>query len=53
MAQEELPTKNGKLFVKFGKINLNTHGRFPVFWVSEIDKFEVYNATTQDLSKYF
>ena len=51
--QESLPTRNGKLFVKFGKINLNLHGKFPVFWVSEIEKFEEFTGTSQDLSKYF
>ena len=50
---ETLPQKSGKLKVRFGKINLNRQGRYPVFWVSEIAEFVAYSTVSQNLDKYF
>lgn len=49
---ENVPTKNGYIYVENENCNVNKTGRFPIIWVKKIEKFEEITFT-QKLEDYF
>ena len=49
---ENVPTKNGFIYVENENVNVNRTGRFPVIWVKKIEKFEEITFT-QKIEDYF
>lgn len=51
-AVKNLPDDSGFIYVEDDKINLDTHSRYPVYWVKGVENYERFERTNKAFENF-